>query len=52
MARRWLDEMDPVNPAAKLVLDPELLGRFPEGIGICPTCRPGSATPSSSTFRS
>ena len=25
------DRMDPVDPAAKLVLDPELLSRFPEG---------------------
>jgi hypothetical protein len=25
------DRMDPVDPAAKLALDPELLGRFPEG---------------------
>jgi hypothetical protein len=25
------DRMDPVDPAAKLQLDPELLGRFPEG---------------------
>lgn len=25
------DRMDPVDPAAKLHLDPELLGRFPEG---------------------
>jgi len=25
------DRMDPLDPAAKLALDPELLGRFPEG---------------------
>ena len=25
------DRMDPVDPAARLALDPELLGRFPEG---------------------
>jgi hypothetical protein len=25
------DRMDPVDPTAKLALDPELLGRFPEG---------------------
>ena len=25
------DRIDPVDPAAKLALDPELLGRFPEG---------------------
>ena len=25
------DRMDPLDPAAKLTLDPELLGRFPEG---------------------
>jgi hypothetical protein len=25
------DRMDPVDPAAKLALDPELLGKFPEG---------------------
>jgi len=25
------DRMDPLDPAARLVLDPELLGRFPEG---------------------
>lgn len=25
------DRMDPIDPAAKLVLDPELLARFPEG---------------------
>jgi SnoaL-like domain len=25
------DRMDPIDPAAKLHLDPELLGRFPEG---------------------
>jgi len=25
------DRLDPIDPAAKLVLDPELLGRFPDG---------------------
>jgi SnoaL-like domain len=25
------DRMDPIDPAARLALDPELLGRFPEG---------------------
>jgi hypothetical protein len=25
------DRLDPVDPAAKLALEPELLGRFPEG---------------------
>ena len=38
------DRIDPIDPAAALVLDPELLDRFRKAIATSPTSRPGSAT--------
>ena len=43
------DRMDPVDPAARLELDPALLARFPEGYRHLAYLQPASATPSSST---
>ncbi len=46
------DRMDPLDPAARLALDPALLAKFPEGYRHLAYCRRKSATPSSSTCRS
>ena len=45
------DRLDPVDPSARVALDPALLARFPEGYGTSPISRCRSATTSSRTCR-
>ena len=45
------DRLDPIDPAATLELDPELLAQFPPGYRYSATFRPASDSTSSATCR-